>query len=341
MGTTYKLTADSISNCNLYIVNSSKKIQVTMNKDFTPSETFTSIEIIPSGSNGNIIIENLKCITYTESNTEENIDFDFNNLQNTNGYTFKNKTAHSFDTTYKTGNKGLFISGLSIPSGNTYTLKCDYISSSMYMTIRPSDWSSQILIRSTDFVNNKYTFTADKDYGLLNFGADNGDGSEMKITNLYLVNNTTGFVENAESIDLSTVISPSQFTVNSKTSSKLDITVNLTEGSYKIKSYIGEDILVPNGNFSNFENGYFKNNGTVCGYCTSDAFKTFNEISIITKLKVVESKPWVPIVSFGDFRLMQQDNLKFNLITSQNGNPAWTTNVPMNEFTLNKDIEVA
>lgn len=342
----YKITG-TVTGCNIYLVNDNLlfshplSVAIGLDTKFTADNDYTKLEFRPTSNTGTIAVSNLSIVSYTEGDAEVNVDFDLTNLRNIDGYTFTTKAAHSIDTTYKTGNKGLFVSGLSMPSGGVYTIKCSYMSPTMYMTVRPSDWSSQILIRSTDFVNGEYTFTADKDYGIINFGPNTGDGDSIKVTDLYIVNKTTGLVETPISIDLSTITNTTGYTVNTKTATSLNISYDFGDTECTINSYVGEDIKIPGATYANFVNGYFDNNGNLYGYCISDSFKNFIEISIIAKVKVNASSPWKPLVSFNGFRLMQQSNLKFNLITSDNGNPGWTTNVSMDEFTLGKEIEIA
>ena len=101
----------------------------------------------------------------------------------------------------------------------------------------------------------------------------------------------------------------------------------------------GNDITISGATASNFIDNKFVNNGTLFGECTNAEFSKMTAMTIIMKLSVVESKPWYALVAFGSFKLMEQGDSKFNLITP--ANPAWTTNVSMDAFTLGTDIEVA
>ena len=101
----------------------------------------------------------------------------------------------------------------------------------------------------------------------------------------------------------------------------------------------GNDITISGATASNFIDNKFVNNGTLFGECTNAEFSKMTAMTIIMKLSVVESKPWYALVAFGSFKLMEQGDSKFNLITP--ANRAWTTNVSMDAFTLGTDIEVA
>ena len=99
------------------------------------------------------------------------------------------------------------------------------------------------------------------------------------------------------------------------------------------------DIIINGATSSNFVNNKFVNNGTLFGQCVNTEFTKMTAMTIIMKLSVEKSNPWYALLAFGSFKLMEQGNSKFNLITP--ANPGWTTNVSMNAFSLSTDIEVA
>ena len=99
------------------------------------------------------------------------------------------------------------------------------------------------------------------------------------------------------------------------------------------------DIVISGATSSNFVDNKFVNNGTLFGECSNVDFSKMTEMTIIMKLSIEKSNPWYALVAFGGFKLMEQGDSKFNLITP--ANPAWTTNVSMDAFTLGTDIEVA
>ena len=101
----------------------------------------------------------------------------------------------------------------------------------------------------------------------------------------------------------------------------------------------GNNITIAGVSSSNYVNNKFDNGGTLFGQCTNVEFSKMTAMTIIMKLSITSSNPWYALLAFGSFKLMEQGDSKFNLITP--ANPAWTTNVSMNPFTLGTDIEVA
>ena len=99
------------------------------------------------------------------------------------------------------------------------------------------------------------------------------------------------------------------------------------------------DIIINGATSSNFVNNKFVNNGTLFGQCVNTDFTKMTAMTIIMKLSVEKSNPWYALLAFGSFKLMEQGDSKFNLITP--ANPGWTTNVSMDAFSLSTDIEVA
>lgn len=113
-----------------------------------------------------------------------------------------------------------------------------------------------------------------------------------------------------------------------------------TSDLWKDKSGNGNDFTVVN---CSWENGYLNNKGQGYCQCINEEFEKINsEISVTVKIKINESKRWCDLVSFGEgyLYLIQQENLKINLSTTDNGIGLWGYDLPMDLLNIGEGVEI-